>query len=1027
MRYLFYFILRTMFMARLVTLTFLCLSTAAFAQKTKQAGWQQKTDYTISVTLDDSLNLLNGFETVVYHNNSPDNITEIFFHLWPNAYLNNNTPFAKQQYENGQGDFYFSEYKDRGRMDSLNFKVDGEKIKVEFLEGGFEIAKLILNRPLGSGKKAVITTSFRVKIPKVFSRLGHEDQTYCITQWYPKPAVYDVNGWNPMPYLDQGEFYSEFGRFEVTIRVPENYIVAATGNLQNLDEHLKLMDMSAQPFKKESDCDKSFNPVSAKKYKALTYIQDSIHDFAWFADKRFKVERSKVTLANGHTVTTWLYEICPNKSSIKWVDSAITFYSEKVGYYPYANATVVVTPLKAGGGMEYPTITNVGEAERQVIVHEVGHNWFYGILGTNERLYPWMDESINNYYEARSNYKPRYIHNHQLDLKGLSIDLPNSFNSPFGMLDIQFLYSARKRSDQKATLPSREFTNLNYGTIIYSKASLAFLQLQNYLGDERFDAMMKSYYETWKFKHPLPDDFIGHVKNYTGEELSWFFDGLLNSTENPDMKISSVKKSGDSLVVILKSNPRLITPFYLQTFDISNNLIQEVKVVPSTGKTTLKLGANGVSKIVIDAKQEAIDVFRGNNYARTKGILKTLGLPSVKPILNLENPEKIQVFYSPVLGMNLYNKTMLGVAFYNSLLPRKKTEFLVMPMYAFGTKDLTGYLDVQHRFFTRGAIKEVQVGFEGARFATFGIIPKLFTDTATNVSTEGVVDALKSYEKYAPRVSFLFKNNSPRSKANLKLDIRYILISEQAFTKRMFTNLSDASQFVDINFSATKNHKFAPRKFNANYQIGDVGNSFQKLTLEYSLRIPYEQAKKGLHMRFFFGTFLQKPGSSLEAERVFLRLGDNSGYYDYLYDYAQFGRGNSTSMFNQQMMPRTPGFRGFVLATGATDHSVLTANFTSTVPFKLPIRPYVDIAMVNALFNRTTNAGVQRGYELNLHYVAGVSIWMGEFLQVNFPILADKSIQEGWDATSNYSERINFTLNLNLLNPLKAVREFDLF
>jgi aminopeptidase N len=170
--------------------------------------------------------------------------------------------------------------------------------------------------------------------------------------------------------------------------------------------------------------------------------------------------------------------------------------------------------------MEYPTITNVVEADRKVIFHEVGHNWLYGILATNERNYPWMDESINNYYETRSAY-----HKHLIIKRDLGIDMKSAGanasyeGGAFERLYLRYLLPASRNEDQSSFLNSVEYTDPNYGGIIYGKASQAFFYLQQYLGDEQFDAMMQAYYEKWKFKHPLPNDFINHAKQFTGKDL----------------------------------------------------------------------------------------------------------------------------------------------------------------------------------------------------------------------------------------------------------------------------------------------------------------------------------------------------------------------------------------------------------------------------------------------------------------------------------------------------------------------------
>ncbi|HPG11570.1 MAG TPA: M1 family peptidase, partial [Chitinophagaceae bacterium] len=245
--------------------------------------WQQNVDYTIDVSLNDKEHSLTGFETITYTNNSPDTLKFIWFHLWPNAYKNDKTAFSDQLLENGSTRFYFSSKEEKGYINRLDFKVNNITASTEDHPEHIDIIKLILPSPLPPGQKAVITTPFHVKLPFNFSRGGHDGQSYQVTQWFPKPAVYDKNGWHPMPYLDQGEFYSEFGDFTVNITVPENYAVAATGELQNTDEKNWLA--SRANFTWESETQKQKNtygqvkkvttqfPVSASSRKTLQYIQ----------------------------------------------------------------------------------------------------------------------------------------------------------------------------------------------------------------------------------------------------------------------------------------------------------------------------------------------------------------------------------------------------------------------------------------------------------------------------------------------------------------------------------------------------------------------------------------------------------------------------------------------------------------------------------------------------------------------------------------------------------------------------------
>ncbi|HET9276785.1 MAG TPA: hypothetical protein VFN95_01325, partial [Flavitalea sp.] len=212
---------------------FCCGLLAQLLMLGQHSYWQQETNYTIDVSLNDSSHSLDGFLKLEYINHSPDTISFIWFHLWPNAFKNDRTAFSEQLLQNGRTDFYFSDKEQRGYINRLDFRTNNFTLKTEDHPSYIDVVKVHLLDPLRPGEKIEITTPFHVKIPKNFSRGGHTGRSYQITQWYPKPAMYDRKGWHPMPYLDQGEFYSEFGSFDVRITVPKSYVVASTGELQN--------------------------------------------------------------------------------------------------------------------------------------------------------------------------------------------------------------------------------------------------------------------------------------------------------------------------------------------------------------------------------------------------------------------------------------------------------------------------------------------------------------------------------------------------------------------------------------------------------------------------------------------------------------------------------------------------------------------------------------------------------------------------------------------------------------------------
>ena len=492
---------------------------------------QQKVDYTIDVSLNEKEKTLDGFEQLVYTNNSPDTLHFIWFHLWPNAYKNDKTAFSDQLLLNGDTRFYFSDKEQRGYINRLDFKVAGTTAQTEDHPQHIDIIKVILPQPLPPNQQVSITTPFHVKLPFNFSRGGYDEQTFQITQWYPKPAVYDRKGWHPMPYLDQGEFYSEFGSFEVRITVPKTYVVAATGVLQNDNEKAWLQGRAVYtpppvpkkvPTTQRSRSGKAkvqVQPIVSTELlgtKTLHYKQDSIHDFAWFANKDFIVNSDTLHLPSGRIINVSSFYTLPHKGlwneSIRYAKEALRFYSSKLGEYPYEVATVVQGPDSFGGGMEYPTITVMVPTKSAasldgLIAHELGHNWFYGILATNEREYPWLDEGLNTYYENRY--------------------MEARWGPQARAAEVLFQHKATNKTDQPINTPSPQSSSINYMLTAYHKTAEWMKILERQMGTEAFDAMMRRYYSKWKFKHPQPEDF----KEIVSESLGTGSDELLGELD----------------------------------------------------------------------------------------------------------------------------------------------------------------------------------------------------------------------------------------------------------------------------------------------------------------------------------------------------------------------------------------------------------------------------------------------------------------------------------------------------------------
>ncbi len=688
-----------------------------------QNYFQQEVNYEIDVKLDDKKHTLTGRMQIRYKNNSPNTLTEMYFHLWPNAYKNKKTAFAKQMRENGKLDFQFAKKEDRGYIDSLDFHINGKKVSWELTEN-IDIARISLSEPIKPGEEVLIETPFFVKLPKTFSRLGHVGQTYQITQWYPKPAVYDKYGWHPYPYLDQGEFYSEFGSFVVHITVPADYVVQATGNLITPSEieRLKKREQKSRENLSKNFSNSQEKPFSEEspqgKYKTLTFKQAKVHDFAWFAAKDYYFLSDTLKLPESgriikvqalffdHSKKRW-------KNALKYTKEAVLGYSEFVGEYPYDVVTVVQGPLGAGSGMEYPTITILDGATdallRRVIIHEVGHNWFYGILGFDERRFAWMDEGLNSFYEKLVAYKNRKVSQKQ----------NQGFSDPTEALVVPFVQGENK--EQPLNEWAHKFSYINYFAMVYVKTPQVLFYLREFLGEETFDKAMKEFYKQWKFKHPYPEDMKKVFEKVSLRNLSWWFDSLLASKTVPDFRLK-LKQGKLYAENVSRYDLDKSLPSYIDFFDKEGNRLERRSLYSlNTGnpveitdfpKETFRVSINSPQHI-FEENSRNNDVFVGRK------MFKTWATPKLSPFFRYEKTTERSLNYLPALGTNRRDGFMAGMLFYYQFFPKHNFEFHALPMYSFKQKLLRGSFGATYRFYFEDIFRKVELRTRTALFADF--------------------------------------------------------------------------------------------------------------------------------------------------------------------------------------------------------------------------------------------------------------------------------------------------------------------
>lgn len=979
--------------------------------------WQQHVDYEIHVALDDEKHILNGNIKIKYTNNSPDTLQKIWMHLWPNAYKNTQTALAQQLLANGSDVMLKAKQDDLGFIDSIAFNVDGQDVRFQLDVANLDIGSIDLNTPLLPGKTISIETPFRVKIPiSDFSRLGHSGQAYQITQWYPKPAVYDRKGWHPMPYLNQGEFYSEFGNFNVYITLPDNYIVGASGDLQTESEIVFLNQIALQTSSLNNfEDDLSFPPSSATK-KTLHYYLENAHDFAWFADKRYHVLKGQVTLPfSQRSVTTWSFftnfEAELWKKSIDYLNQSVLSYSDWVGEYPYNVAQAVEGALSAGAGMEYPTITVIGESGSgrgldNVIAHEVGHNWFYGILGSNERDHAWMDEGINSYYEDR--YIAKYYgRNIDPSIIGLG-DITDSINFLTGksLTEVVWIFTAgleRMNKTQPIDIPSTEFSSLNYGLIVYLKTAYLFAYLADFLGQSQFDRIMAQYYREWQFKHPYPEDLQKILETETGENLNWFFTGLLKNERSLDYKVKDLIVGKTTISVRVQNNTEIPAPFPVSLMH-GDSIIRTEWQRGFTGAQNIfiRIPQNAViTHVRIDANETTPDNLRENNTMKMQGLLKKIEPLNIKPLIIPDNPNKTTISFLPIAAGNANDGFMLGLGVWNSTFPAPKFEYVLAPMFSFKLSEFVGQGSLGFNFYPEESLfSRVRLSLTGAHYHTGP-------------------ESEMNYYKLQPQLDLQLKPQTFTSEFKHYIRMRSVFIQENDFYliadqgNEVEYYTTDDNWFFEIKYSVKRKNLLHSMQLNVAMQQHE---SFLKPTVEFFQKIAFPHYRRGINFRLFAGYFADLDNSSVNSRYNYTISGTN-GAYDYLYDDIFLARNTEGMFFSNQIVRGNGYFKLPYYNEGITtsDKFLTALNIKAPIP-KLPLALFADFGLHGGT-NLTDSQNT-------LLYDAGVMIQLAEnIFEVYFPLIASSDFPDIY--SGNYSQYISVLINLNALNGFEILRTLE--
>lgn len=500
-------------------------------------------EYHINVSLRDDGQHLDGSQDVTWTNPGKKTVSELYFHLYPNAFQSPKTTFMTESHGMLRKDKATPNSRSHIKLLTLE-TLEGESLlpRLQYTQpddgnsSDYTLARLRLPEPVPPGKSVTLRMSYEVKLPEIFARMGYSGDFIMAGQWFPKLAVYETQGtrgrtsegWNVHQYHGNSEFYSDFGIYSVRVQVPETYSVAATG-------------FQTKPIAQQDGT------------KLFQFYAEDVHDFAWAASPNFVYEEAAFSDKGIPGVRIKLY-LDPSHAELKdrymhAAKSALANYSRWYGSYPYNTLSVVVPPKGAAGagGMEYPTlitafaaeVSNPGYELERTVVHEIGHQFWYGMVASNEFEEAWLDEGFTSYAEDKV-MEAAYGIQPNLRLEASYMTHPAPLRQP------SWAYNS----------------HLHYAENVYMRAKLVLVDIENKVGEKQMNRIMRSYFQKYKFKHPSTADFQRVVEQVTKADWTEYFNQFVYSNRMADfsvdaIEVKSVDREGGQLyesTVLIRKN-----------------------------------------------------------------------------------------------------------------------------------------------------------------------------------------------------------------------------------------------------------------------------------------------------------------------------------------------------------------------------------------------------------------------------------------------------------------------------------------
>lgn len=590
------------------------------------AYWQNQANYTMQATLDTLHQQLLGNETIHYINNSPDSLSSLWLQLDQNTYKKG----ARSNYVTDQQP---QEFTNGFELQQVQVEQNGITTTADYIVTDTRL-QIRLAKALPAKSTIKIRIKYQYTIPGGFG--GRTDYfatqngaIYEIAQWYPRMCVYDnAEGWSTLPFLGSGEFYCEYGNFDYSITVPWNIIVAGAGELQNPTEVLTPQQIARLATARNSDktviirsAAEVNDPHSRPVQKGMLtwhFKMNNTRDVAFGASKAYIWDAARVNLPNGKkslAMSVYPVESAGDNAwgrATEYLKVSIEYFSKTWFVYPYPTA---INEAGIAGGMEYPGIVfdginDKGKELYWVTAHEIGHNWFPMIVGSNERRYAWMDEGFNTFIDV---YASDAFNNGEYAPKR------DAEYAPGGGYPADEIVPYLSDAKAPVMMMAPDAIPETYRhPITYFKAALGLVLLrETILGKERFDYAFKKYIHNWAFKHPLPTDFFHTMDNESGEDLTWFWREWFYNNWSLDQAVQQVSITGSTAKITIANLNKMVMPVTIQ-IALNNGTTQRLQLpvetwLQHTTYTFTVPVAAAVTSVTIDPDHQLPDANRQNN------------------------------------------------------------------------------------------------------------------------------------------------------------------------------------------------------------------------------------------------------------------------------------------------------------------------------------------------------------------------------------------------------------------------------